>query len=65
MKLNVVLEYQDRQKTESELVKGAEQVWKDAGRKVSDIKKIELYVKPEDSKTYIVINDEFSSDFDI
>ena len=39
------------------LVKIAKDVWKyDLGKKVSDIKSIDLYVKPFENKAYYVIN---------
>lgn len=52
-------------KTE-DFVNIAKDVWKyDLGKKTADFKTVELYVKPEESKVYYVINDEVSGSFDI
>ncbi len=65
MKSNVVLQYQGREKSEEEMIQIAQQIWKENGHKASDLKKLALYAKPEESKVYLVINDEFAADFDI
>lgn len=52
-------------KTE-DFVNIAKDVWKyDLGKKAADFKSVELYVKPEESKVYYVINEEVSGSFDI
>lgn len=44
----------------------AKDVWKyDLGKKAADFKSVELYVKPEESKAYYVINGEVTGNFDI
>ena len=49
-----------------ELVKIAKDVWKyDLKKKVSDFKSVELYVKPEESIVYYVINGEERGHFSI
>ncbi len=61
----VVLQLGDREYTNCDLVKIAKDVWKfDLGKNVDDLKDIELYVKPEESKVYYVLNGE-SGDFNI
>lgn len=49
-----------------ELVKIAKDVWKyDLKKKVGDFKSVELYVKPEESIVYYVINGEEKGQFNI
>ena len=49
-----------------DLIKIAKDVWKyDLGKKVSDFKSVELYVKPEEFRAYYVINGEVTGSFAI
>ncbi len=51
---------------QEDLMKIAKDVWKyDLKQKVGDLVSIELYVKPEESKVYYVMNGEFTGDFAI
>ena len=51
---------------QEDLMKIAKDVWKyDLKQKVGDLVSVELYVKPEESKVYYVMNGEFSGDFSI
>lgn len=61
MKANVYVEYADKQISEKDLIKMAKASWTKAGHKISEIKTLRLYVKPEDSAVYVVINDDFQS----
>ena len=38
------------------LVETVKEIWKDAGHRVSSIKSLDIYVKPEESAAYYVIN---------
>ena len=61
----VVLQLGEREYTEAALVKIAQDVWKfDLGKDPAELKKVELYVKPEENKVYYVMNGE-SGDFNI
>ena len=61
----VVLQLGEREYNEAALVKIAKDVWKfDLGKNPADLKKIELYIKPEENKVYYVMNGE-SGDFNI
>ena len=52
--------------TTEDLVKITKDVWKyDLGKKPADLKTVELYVKPEESLTYYVINGEITGSFAI
>ena len=65
VKAKVVLQLGEREYTEAALVKIAQDVWKfDLGKDPAELKKVELYVKPEENKVYYVMNGE-SGDFNI
>lgn len=56
MKTNFFVEYCGNQVSEKEIIASVKQAWVDAGNKIGDIKTLELYVKPEESATYYIIN---------
>lgn len=45
---------------ESEILEKVEQAYKEAGHRISSIKSLQLYIKPEDSAAYYVINSKFT-----
>ncbi len=57
MKSNVILEFQGNQVAVKDIVEMAKKTWKDSGNKVSDLKDMRLYVKPEENAIYYVFND--------
>lgn len=60
----VNLQFAGKSYTNDDLVKIAKDVWKyDLGRKTSEFKTLELYVKPEESCAYYVINGEVTGSF--
>ena len=66
VKADVQIQFSGKAYTVDELVKIAKDVWKyDLGKKEADFKTVELYVKPEESLTYYVINGEVSGSFAI
>ncbi len=66
VKAVVNLQFSGRSYTTEDLVKIAKDVWKyDLKKKVSDFKTVELYVKPEESQVYYVINEEVTGSFGI
>lgn len=61
---NVTLQFDGKAYTEKELTIIAKDVWKfDLGREESEIKSIELYVKPEEGVCYYVFNSEVTGSF--
>ena len=56
IKTTLFVEYYGKQVEEKEMIAAVKKAWTGAGNKVGDIKSIELYVKPEDSAVYYVIN---------
>ena len=65
LKTNLVLQFQGRDASEADMVKAAQEAWKNAGNKVSDIKSLELFPQPENSVCYFVINKDFDGSFGI
>lgn len=64
VKETVHLQFAGKAYTTEDLVKIAKDVWKyDLKKKVGDFKNVELYVKPEESIVYYVINGEESGHF--
>ncbi len=64
-KVEFNLEFADKQISYDDILKLAKDNWKANGNKAADLKKIELYIKPEESKTYYVANGEVNGEFDI
>ena len=63
-KTNIVLQYADKSVTYDTFIENAKNVWQyDLGRKVSEIKTLELYIKPEEERVYFVVNGEVHADF--
>lgn len=66
VKETVHVQFADKSYTAEDLVKIAKDVWKyDLHQKVGDFKSVELYVKPEESVVYYVINGEVQGNFGI
>lgn len=66
VKETIHVQFAGKTYTTEDLVKIAKDVWKyDLKRKVGDFKDVELYVKPEESVVYYVINGEEKGSFNI
>ncbi len=65
MKSELTIQFGGKDNTESELIAKAKEAYKAAGNKASDIKKVELYVQPENSIVYFVINGDYNGEFQI
>lgn len=66
VKAVVHLQFSGKERTTEELIQSAKDVWKyDLNREPEDFKSVELYVKPEESKVYYVINGEVNGSFDL
>lgn len=64
VKASVQLQFAGRQISTEELVQNAKNVWEfDLNRKPEDFKTVELYVKPEESIVYYVINGDVNGNF--
>lgn len=56
MKVKTVVEYSGRQVDEKDIIANVKKAWTRSGKKVGDIKSVDLYIKPEESAVYYVIN---------
>ena len=62
----VMLQFAEKEYTQESLLKIAKDVWAyDYDKKASELKKVQLFVKPEESKVYYVFNDDITGSFDI
>ena len=55
-KTSFFVEYGEKQVEDKTMIAAVKKAWTNAGHKIADIKTIELYVKPEESSVYYVIN---------
>lgn len=65
MKTSVYVEFYGEQVSQDELVTEVEKLWVAAGNKKGDIKKIDLYIVPEEDRAYYVVNESFEGSFHI
>lgn len=56
IKVKAVVEYYGKQVEEKDMIAAVKKAWIKSGRKVADIKTIDLYIKPEEGAVYYVIN---------
>ena len=50
------MEYYGKQVDEKDILADVKKAWTKSGKKVGDIKSVELYIKPEEAAVYYVIN---------
>ena len=65
MKQNVYIEFYGEQIDQAEVVAEAKRIWTDSGKKLSDLTKLEIYIKPEDDRVYYVFNGTLTGSFPI
>lgn len=64
VKTNINVEFFGKVCTPDSLEASAKDVWQyDMGNKVEDIKTLDIYLKPEESKAYFVVNGEMTGEF--
>ena len=64
VKCEMQLQFAGKSYTQDELLQMAKDVWKhDLKQKATDLKTVELYVKPEESAVYYVMNKDFAGSF--
>ena len=64
--VKIAIQFADKNYTSEDLAKIANDVWVyDYNKKASELKDVQLYVKPEESKVYYVFNNEIVGDFNI
>lgn len=55
-KTSMFVEYQGKQVEDKAILASVKKAWTEAGNKVGDMKTVELYIKPEETAVYYVIN---------
>ena len=64
--VKIAIQFADKNYTSEDLANIANDVWVyDYNKKASELKDVQLYVKPEESKVYYVFNNEIPGDFNI
>ena len=64
--VKIAIQFADKNYTSEDLANIANDVWVyDYNKKTSELKDVQLYVKPEESKVYYVFNNEIVGDFNI
>lgn len=56
IKVKAFVEYYDKQVEEKDIIARVKKAWTKSGKKVGDIKEMDLYIKPEENAVYYVIN---------
>ena len=54
--LKAFVEYYGKQVEENDIIVRVKKAWTRSGKKVGDIKEMDLYIKPEENAVYYVIN---------
>ncbi|MCR5746957.1 MAG: DUF6465 family protein [Lachnospiraceae bacterium] len=65
MKSELTIQFAGKENVESELVAAAKADYEAKCDKPVAVKKLDLYVQPENSIVYYVVNDDFKGDFQI
>ena len=65
IKTSVVAQFAGKEVTEKDLIAAVKKAYTKKGNKVGDIKTIEIYVKPEESAAYYVVNGIGADDYKI
>ncbi len=60
MKTTLFVEYGPNQTEDKALIAKVKEIWVNAGNKIKDINTLNLYVKPEESSVYYVVNETVS-----
>ena len=66
VKETIYLQYLGKEIDKEDLMKQVKEIWtKEQKKKVSDMKSVSLYLKPEENAAYYVINEEVSGKIDL
>ena len=55
-KTSMFVEYKGKQVEDKAILAAVKKAWTEAGNKVGDMKTVELYINPEETAVYYVIN---------
>lgn len=66
LKTEFCLQFGEKEYTDKEILKMVKAVWtKELKNKVGDMKKVQIYMKPEESAAYFVVNGEVTGKVDL
>ena len=66
VKETIMVQYMGKEVSTDDLMKKVKEYWtKELNNKVGDLKSVTLYVKPEEGKTYFVINEDVTGSVEI
>ena len=60
MKTKTIIQYENLEIDEMTLINAIKQVWSAQGKKLKEIKEIQLYIKPIENTAYYEINSEIT-----
>lgn len=60
MKTNFVVQYENLEVDERSVINAIKELWSNQGKKLKDIKDLQIYIKPQERTIYYVINCEES-----
>lgn len=63
MKSTLYVEFGERQLAEKDIIAKAKALWKENGKKLSELASLNLYIKPEENTAYCVFNDDIKAEF--
>ena len=65
MKTSFFVEYQSKQVEDKEILTKVKELWVNEGKKIKDIKELNIYIKPEEDAAYYLINGAVSGKVDL
>lgn len=65
IKQQFILQFDGQEADLSAVEANVKQAWKDAGKKVTDIATLDIYVKPQEGKAYYVVNKDVEGAIDL
>ena len=65
MKQQMFLQFNEQEVELSTVEANVKKDWKEAGKKLSEIESLDIYVKPQEGKAYYVINGEVEGAVDL
>ena len=64
-KQQLILQFNGQDTDLTAIEANVKQIWKDAGKKVTDIASLDIYVKPQEGKAYYVVNKDVEGAIDL
>ncbi len=62
MKESVFIEFAGQKIEHKQLLDTAKDIWKQDGKKIKDLKTLELYYKPEENSCYYILNKDITGE---